>query len=108
LDKREVIIRPIIGLGFANDGKPFKLGRDEAAKFDCTGSFVMVAVLRSPLKIKNTVIPKGTQGNVLGVSNSKSVRESYPDLQNVESWFYIVKFPEQENTLVNKSQIDII
>ena len=51
-------------------------------------------------------LPKGSQGVVLGVSNSKSVRDSYLGVK-VDEWFYIVQFPDQEKTIVDKTQVDM-
>ena len=68
----------------------------------------MVATLRNNLKIKGKIVPKGTAGVVLGVSNSKRIVESYPEIEyKIGDWFYIVQFPDCEKTLLDRAKIDL-
>ena len=68
----------------------------------------MVAMLRNNLKIKGKIVPKGSIGVVLGVSNSKRIAESYPEIEYKSGeWFYIVQFPDCEKTLLERSKIDL-
>jgi hypothetical protein len=68
----------------------------------------MVATLRNSIKIKGIVVPKGTTGVVIGVSNSKKIIEAYTEVEHkVSGWFYFVQFPDHEKTLLDRSQIDL-
>jgi hypothetical protein len=68
----------------------------------------MVAALKVSIKINDATVPKGTTGIVIGVSNSKKMVESYPDVEyKLGEWYYLVQFPDCDKTLLDRSQIDL-
>lgn len=67
----------------------------------------MIAITRAQIKINGKIVPKGTQGVIKAVSNSKQTRAAFPD-RKVSDWFYLVEFPECEETILELSQIDIL
>lgn len=55
------------------------------------------------------VIPKGTKGIIKALSNSKSIRDAFSNLDyKVDGQFYIINFPAfAEEILCDKTQVDI-
>ena len=56
------------------------------------------------------VIPKGTKGFVVGISNSVKIREAFPHLEHKpDGWYYICNFaPIIDEILCSLQQIDIL
>lgn len=54
------------------------------------------------------VIPKGSSGTVLGVSNSVKIKEAFPNLTHKpDGFYYICRFlPYIEEILCSREQID--
>lgn len=72
----------------------------------------MTAIAKHPISFgtgtNKVIVPKGTKGHIKAVSNSPAIREQFPNLEHkVDGWFYIVQFPNMEDTLVSKEQIEI-
>ena len=60
---------------------------------------------------KNKVIvPKGTRGHCKAISNSKKIREAFPDLEHkADGWYYICCFPGFiDEILCDLSQLELI
>lgn len=59
------------------------------------------------IKIGKISIAKDTPGKVIALSNSESIKNSFPNLlEKDDSTYYIVKFADTEECLVDKSQLD--
>lgn len=56
------------------------------------------------------VIPKGTMGTVRAVSNSKKIREAFPNLDHKpDGWYYICSFPDYiDEVLCDLAQIQLL
>ena len=56
------------------------------------------------------IIPKGTKGSALAVSNSVKIKQAFPDLDyKVDGYFYICRFPSFiDEILCDKTQIDLL
>jgi hypothetical protein len=55
------------------------------------------------------IIPKGVKGSVKAISNSKKIREAFPNLEHKpDGYFYICSFPDYiDEILCDLSQIEI-
>jgi hypothetical protein len=55
------------------------------------------------------VIPRGTKGSIIAVSNSKHIAKAFPDMEEKpDGYFYICCFPGYvEEMLCGKNEIDI-
>ena len=69
----------------------------------------MKATLKYPAKLGGVLLPKGTEGLIIGVSNSPQIAAAFPNLQEkVDGHYYIVRFPNMDDCLFDKKQIDIV
>jgi hypothetical protein len=67
----------------------------------------MIVKLKYPAKVGKVLLPKGTQGKAIGISNSPQMREQFPNLsERVDGWFYIVRFPDMDDCLFHKDQLE--
>jgi hypothetical protein len=65
--------------------------------------------LKFPARVGSKILPKGTEGYAKGISNSPRIRETFPNLsERSDGYLYIVKFPDVEDCLFDKSQLEIL
>jgi hypothetical protein len=64
--------------------------------------------LRYPVKIGKVKLPKGMEGVIVALSNAQTIRDTFPNLTvKDDGTYYIVKFPDIDECLLDKSQIDL-
>jgi hypothetical protein len=69
----------------------------------------MTVRLKYPAKVGKTLLPKGAEGQVIGVSNSPSIRATFPNLcHKDDGYFYIVRFPDLDDCLFHKDQLEFL
>jgi hypothetical protein len=68
----------------------------------------MKAILRTKIKVGTKVIEKGSQGIIMGVSNSQAMKKEFPNFTEGDGFYYIVNFPQAPDCLIDKNKIDII
>lgn len=67
----------------------------------------MRVILKQKITFKGTPIEKGTEGRVIAVTNSKSMKADFPCFVDGEGFYYIVKFVGMPDFLVDKSKLEL-
>jgi hypothetical protein len=64
--------------------------------------------LKYPAKIGDTLLPKGTEGVVVDISQSPRIQQAFPGIMHNHqvSNMHIVRFPGQEDCLFEKKQLE--
>lgn len=66
----------------------------------------MKVKLKYPAKVGKTLLPKGTEGIVVGISNSPSIAEAFPNLrEKPDGYYFIVRFPNATDCLFTRDQL---
>ena len=68
---------------------------------------IMRAVLKQKIKFGKLILEKGTEGRIMGVTNSPSIKKDHPCLVDGDDFYYIVDFAGVGEFLLDKSKIDI-
>jgi hypothetical protein len=67
----------------------------------------MKVTLKTKLKVGSVVLQKGTQGWLMGVSNSEAMKKEFPNFTEGEGFYYVVKFPNVPDCLIDANKVDI-
>jgi hypothetical protein len=67
----------------------------------------MIVKLKYPAKVGKVLLDKGTVGRAIGISNSPSIKETFPNIsEKIDGWYVIVRFPNMEDCLFDKNQLE--
>lgn len=67
----------------------------------------MTVKLKYPAKVGSVLLPKGTQGITVGISNSPDIAKTFPNLtEKADGYFYICRFPNVTDCLFTKEQLE--
>lgn len=68
---------------------------------------VMKVILKFPAKVGKILLPKGTEGIVVGISNSPEIAAAFPNLrEKTDGYYYICRFPNVSDCLFDLKQLE--
>lgn len=66
----------------------------------------MKAILKTQIKIGAEILEKGSEGIIMGVSNSPHIKNEFPNFTKGNGYYYIIRFPNLPDCLIDTNKVD--